>query len=114
MLPQSRRVRTLARSTVDAMTGGNGPNNEGRVTTREFFNAQLETNAKIDAMALDQSEERAAMELRLVEKIGGVPTQVQTNKEEIDKIRKKSNYWNAGNTLGIIIAGALSAIGINK
>ena len=97
------------------MAGGNGPNNEGRVTTREFFNAQLETNAKIDAMALEQSEERAAMELRLTEKISGVPTQqVQTNKDEIDKLRKKSNYWDAGNTVGLIIAGALSAIGINK
>ncbi len=94
--------------------GGNGPNNEGRVTTREFFNAQMETNTKIDALALTQSEERAAMEIRLLEKLDGVPLQIQTNKDEIEKIRKKSNYWNAGNTLGILIAGALSAIGINK
>ncbi len=99
--------------------GGNGPNN--RVTTQQFHQVQLETNreiaatnTKIDALALTQSEERAAMEIRLLEKLDGVPLQIQTNKDEIEKIRKKSNYWNAGNTLGILIAGALSAIGINK
>ena len=94
--------------------GGNGPNNGGRVTTAQFYQAQLATNTKIDALALSQSEERAAMEIRLLEKLDGVPLQIQTNKDEIEKIRKKSNYWNAGNTLGILIAGALSAIGINK
>ena len=94
--------------------GGNEPNNSGRVTTQQFYQAQMETNSKIDALALVQSEERAAMEIRLLEKLDGVPLQIQTNKEEIDKIRKKSNYWNAGNTLGLIIASTLSAIGINK
>ena len=101
--------------------GGNGPNNSSRVTTQQFHQSQLETireiaatNTKIDALALSQSEERAAMEIRLLEKLDGVPLQIQTNKDEIEKIRKKSNYWNAGNTLGLIIAGALSAIGINK
>ncbi len=94
--------------------GGNGPNNGGRVTTAQFYEAQLETNKEIAALALTQSEERAAMEIRLIEKIGGVPTQVQTNKDEIEKLQKKSNYWNAGNTLGLIIAGVLSAIGLNK
>jgi hypothetical protein len=101
------------------MSGGNEPNN--RVTTQQFHQSQLETireiaatNTKIDALALTQSEERAAMEIRLLEKLDGVPLQIQTNKDEIEKIRKKSNYWNAGNTVGILIAGALSAIGINK
>ena len=69
------------------MAGGNSPNN--RITTAQFYKAQLETNKAIAASALLQSEERAAMELRLVEKIGGVPTQVQTNKEEIDRLRKR-------------------------
>ena len=71
------------------MAGGNGPNN--RITTAQFYEAQLETNKAIAASALTQSNERAAMELRLVEKIGGVPTQVQTNKEEIAILRKRFN-----------------------
>ena len=94
---------------------GETPNN--RVTTREFYEAQLETNSKIDALALAQSEERAAMERRLTEKIGGVPTQVGTNKDEIDKLRKANTtrfkrgyFWDGANSLGILITGLLTAL----
>ncbi len=77
------------------------PNN--RVTTQQFYEAQLETNKEI-----------AEMERRIMAELKGVPTQVDTNKDEIDRLRKRSNYWDAGNTVGLIIAGVLSAIGINK
>lgn len=76
--------------------GGNGPNNEGRVTTREFFNAQLDTNKEIAAMALKQSEERAAMEIRILEKLDGLPTQVQDNKDEIKTLRTQSRWTDVG------------------
>jgi hypothetical protein len=39
---------------------------------------------------------------------------IKSNKEEVDKLRTRSNYWDAGNTFGLVIAGILSAIGINK
>ncbi len=77
------------------------PNN--RVTTQQFYEAQLETNKTI-----------AEMERRIMAELKGVPTQVDTNKDEIDRLRKRSNYWDAGNTVGLIVAGVLSAIGINK
>ncbi len=71
--------------------GGNGPNNSGRVTTQQFYEALLDTNDRIAASDKVQSKERADMELRLNEKIGGVPTQVQTNKDEIAILRKRFN-----------------------
>ncbi len=86
------------------MTGGNGPNNEGRVTTREFHNAQLDTNKEIAAMALKQSEERAAMELRILEKLDGLPTQVQDNKDEIKTLRTQSRWTDVGlGTLMLVV-----------
>ena len=91
------------------------PNN--RVTTQQFYEAQLKTNETIAALALTQSEERAAMERRLTEKIGGVPTQVGTNKDEIDKLRKENTtrskrgyFWDGANSLGILITGLLTAL----
>ena len=94
------------------MAGGT-PNNSGRVTTQEFYQAQLDTNKeisltndKIAASDKRQSEERAAMELRLVEKISGVPVeQVKTNKEEIAILRKKSNI----NDWAVLITGLVSS-----
>ena len=94
--------------------GGNGPNNSGRVTTQQFYEALLDTNDRIATSDKVQSEERAAMEIRLLEKLDGLPTKVDANKDEIDKLRNRSNKWDAFNTLGLLIAGVLSAIGINK
>ena len=93
------------------MAGGNSPNNSGRVTTREFHNAQLDTNDRIAASDKRQSEERAAMELRLVEKIGGVPIQVQTNKEEIDRLRKR---FNIVASIEGLVAGAAVILGLRN
>ena len=90
--------------------GGNGPNNSSRVTTQQFYQAQLETNKEIADMALLQSEERAAMELRLMEKIGGVPTQVQTNKDEITRLRNSSNIKDIAVAIGAAIGSGLAAV----
>ena len=78
------------------MAGGNGPANGGRVTTAQFYEAQLDTNKEIADMDLRQSEERAAMEIRILEKIDGLPTQVQTNKDEIKTLRSQSRWTDAG------------------
>ncbi len=79
------------------MTGGNEPNN--RVTTQQFYEALL-----------DNKDEMAEMERRIMAELKGVPTQVDTNKDEIDRLRKRSNFWNAGNSLGILITGVLTAL----
>ncbi len=80
---------------------GATPNN--KVSTEKFYEALLK-----------QNESMSEMERRIMDELKGVPTQVETNKDEIDRLRKRSNYWDAGNTVGLIIAGVLSAIGINK
>ena len=89
------------------MPGGNGPNN--RVTTQQFYEALLDTNDRIAASDKLQSKERTAMELRLNEKIGGVPTQVQTNKEEIAILRKRSDFWDIIEGFAVTVAIFLGA-----
>ena len=37
---------------------------------------------------------------------------IKKNDDEVNKLRKKSDAWNAGNTLGIIVATVLSAFGM--
>ena len=39
---------------------------------------------------------------------------IKRNDEEIKNLRKKSDAWNAGNTIGLIVASALSAFGIHQ
>ena len=39
---------------------------------------------------------------------------IKTNKKEIENLRKKTDVWNAGNTLGILVASVLSAFGIHE
>ena len=89
------------------MPGDNGPNN--RVTTQQFYEALLDTNDRIAASDKVQREERAAMERRLTEKIGGVPTQVQTNKEEIAILRKLSNFFDVIEGFAVTVAIFLGA-----
>ena len=36
---------------------------------------------------------------------------IKTNSEEVKNLRKKSDVWNAGNSVGVIIATVLSALG---
>ena len=83
---------------------GETPNN--RVTTQQFYEAQLETNKTI-----------AEMERRIMAELKGVPTQVGTNKEEINKLRKENTtrsrrgyFWDGVNSLGILITGLLAAL----
>ena len=88
MLLKSRRVHTLASSTVDAMAGGNIPNNEGRVTTRELYTALQ-----------DQNKERRKMEDRIMAKVDCIPAmknQVDTNTKEIVRLRNRSNWVDVG------------------
>jgi hypothetical protein len=66
------------------MTGGN---NSGRVTTRELYDALKE-------MDRDQSKERRGMEERIMDKIDCIPVlkeRVDTNKEEIKQLRRRSD-----------------------
>ena len=83
---------------------GETPNN--RVTTQQFYEAQLETNKTI-----------AEMERRIMTELKGVPTQVGTNKEEINKLRKENTtrsrrgyFWDGANSLGILLTGLLASL----
>ena len=92
------------------MAGGNGPNNSGRVTTAQFYEALLDTNDRIAASDKIQSEERAAMEIRLLEKLDGLPNQVETNKDEITRLRNSSNAKDWGLLLISVVGNAIAAV----
>ena len=64
------------------------PNN--KVSTEKFYEALLKQNELMAEMERRQNTERKAMELRVMDELKGVPTQVKTNKDEIGKLRIKS------------------------
>ena len=81
------------------MAGGSVPDNGGRVTTRELYDALKEINKDFNAALKEQSKERGDMEERIMEKIDCVPAlqnQVETNSKEIDYIRKQSRWSDMG------------------
>ena len=87
------------------MAGGDDTSNNGRVTTREFYDALLKTNDKMDAM-----------ERRILERIDTMAErcpyvqQMKTNKEEIDKLRNRSNLLDGINGAFAVVAATLAAL----
>ena len=81
--------------------GDNEPIN-GRVTTSQFYRLQIEMINKQDEM------ERRIM--GKLEQLPAVCKQVETNKEEIEKLRSKSNLFDIINGFIAILAGTLAAI----
>ena len=75
------------------MTGGE-PNNSGRVTTQQFYQALLDTNDRIVDSDKLQIKEREEMEVRIMAKIDCIPVlkeRVDTNKDEIKQLRRRSD-----------------------
>lgn len=86
------------------MAGGE-PSNEGRVTTRELYNALQE-----------QNKERADMERRILTKMDNVcdsvsrqDERIKKNDREIEKLRNRSNLNDVAVGIGAAIAAAISA-----
>ena len=85
------------------MADGNEPN--GRVTTREFYQALMDMDAGHRA-------ELKNMERRIMEKLDLIPgmcKQIDNNTKEIDTLRKASRLTDAINFLGAVIAGIIGA-----
>ncbi len=88
------------------MPGGSGPENGGRVTTRELYNALQQ-----------QNKERADMERRIVGKIDDIcdavsrhDERIKRNSQEVDKLRNRSNVNDIAVGIGAAIAAAVSAV----
>jgi len=96
-----------------------GDNNEinGRVSTREFYDALLKQNGRMDDMErriisrLDEIN-NCMPEIKRDVAVNG--KQIEINKEEIDSLRKKSDAWNAGNTIGMLLTAIATAFGIHQ
>ncbi len=95
--------------------GGGDPANGGRVTTKQFYEAQLATNKAIADNSEAQSEERVLMERRLMAELKGLPTRIEKNEDEIEKLRKNSNVkdWLIGIVAAVGTAISI-VIGANK
>jgi len=86
------------------MAGGE-VGNGGRVTTRDLYEAVIQ-----------QNNERAEMERRIIAKMDTVcdlvsrnEERIKHNKEDIESLKTRSNTWDIGNTIGVIIAGVITA-----
>lgn len=91
------------------MAGGSGPNNSGRVTTQEFYQALLDNKDELKALEDRQNDARSDMEHRIMDELKGVPTQVMTNTKEIDTLRKSSNIKDVAVLVAGIVASAIAA-----
>jgi hypothetical protein len=82
------------------MAGGE-PNN--RVTTAQFYEAQLKTNKAISDLKDSQNDNMAELERRIMEELKGIPVKVETNTKEIDRLRKRSDIVDAVEGLGMLV-----------
>ncbi len=91
------------------MSGGTDANN--RVTTQQFYETQLETNKEIAAT----NDKIAQMEIRILERLDGIPTRVGKNEDEIKTLRKRSNLNDVVVlVVGVVVSAITSAIGWNR
>ena len=86
------------------MAGGT-PNNSGRVSTQQFYQALLDNKDELKALEDRQNDARSDMEHRIMDELKGVPTQVTTNTKEIDILRKSSNIKD----VAVLIAGVVTS-----
>ena len=69
-----------------------------RITTREFYVQLVETNERMDVM-----------ERRIMEKLDSL-SQIQTNKDEIDKLRGRSNWLDVANGFFAALFATIAAV----
>jgi len=74
----------------------------GRVTTREFYEQQIKTNELIGHVKDDIMAE--------ITKISVTMKQVEINNREIEKLRERSNIMDGINAFIAVIAAAIAAM----
>lgn len=83
------------------MVGGQ-PNNN-RVTRKELYDAVIQQSKELHEM--ERNITRKIDELCVT--VGRQDERITHNEDEIDRIRSRSNIWDIGNTVGMVIAAAL-------
>jgi hypothetical protein len=97
------------------MSGANqsGGDDNGRITTRQFYEALLKVNGNIASVKEEVKNDMASMERRILEKIDCIPgheAQIDDLQEEVKELRRKSNVWDGLNSVAIVagtIVGSL-------
>ena len=85
----------------------------GRVTTREFYAELQEVRKEIEQLREKQIDKLENMERRIMAKLDPLPAlcnQVETNKKEIDTLRRQSNARDIFNGALAVIASSLAAM----
>ena len=98
------------------MPGGDETNGN-RVTTREFYDALLKQNSRMEDMErriISRLDEISSCMPEIKRDVAVNGKQIEINKEEIDSLRKKSDAWNAGNTIGMLLTAIATAFGIHQ
>jgi hypothetical protein len=88
------------------MPGGSDPNNGGRVTTRELYNALQK-----------QNDDRASMERRILGRMDDVcdsvsrhDERIKKSEEEIEKLRTRSNVNDIAVAIAAAVTSAVAAV----
>jgi len=83
--------------------GGNPNINSGNVTRRELYDAVIQQSKELHEM-----ERNITRKLdQLCVTVGRQDERITHNEDEINRLRSKSNIWDIGNTIGMVIATAL-------
>lgn len=82
----------------------------GRITNRDLFDAitDLRKELKADINCVDQRIDH------LVEDRGNLSERVAKAETDLEHLNRRVTGWDAGNTLGVIVAGILAYFGIRN
>jgi hypothetical protein len=79
-------------------------------TTKEWL---MHINSRLDIVVSNQ-ENQCKKQEELSTKIDGVVTSQSTQDVRIENLEKRVNSWSFINSLGVVIAGILAAIGLKS
>ena len=83
------------------MPGGESANN--RVTRKELYDAVIQLSKE-----LHETERNITRKLdEVCVTVGRQDERITHNEDEINRLRSRSNIWDIGNTIGMVIATAL-------
>jgi uncharacterized protein (DUF3084 family) len=95
------------------MTDIAADNGNGKVTLALLSQDMRNANAKLDQLLEELKAQRARMEeldrwrARAEVQLANTQHEVQCQKEDLEQVKKTSNWWNGANSLGALIAAIL-------
>jgi hypothetical protein len=90
------------------------PENGGRVTNRDLYDTMTDLRKEIKGDLKDGISEVKEEVQCLDDSIGDLSNRVVKVETENHNLKRQVGAWNIGNTVGVLIAGALAYFGIKN